>query len=93
MFYEDNDETVPLLRKNIAWDSDKKELFINPPGDTLEEGEWKHIKSIYVNHDAVSPSSPLSSTGADINKQLQLNIICEWKQKPQPVRCYVLQQR
>ncbi|XP_057664557.1 cell cycle control protein 50A isoform X1 [Diorhabda carinulata] len=33
----DEPEPVPLLRKGIAWESDKKIKFHNPPGDDLEK--------------------------------------------------------
>jgi hypothetical protein len=33
-------EEVPLLNTGIAWPSDKKIKFQNPPGNNLSQGEF-----------------------------------------------------
>lgn len=38
-----NDKNVPLLKTGIAWPSDKKIKFQNPPGYSLKEGMFDEL--------------------------------------------------
>ena len=41
MFYDDGNESVTLIKNHIAWNTDKNDLFINPPGNPLEVGKFE----------------------------------------------------